>query len=365
MRLVWAGIILALFFFSLSAWGQTSLGVNEVYIQNYDNSSKTNDVVSVPIAFPPGQAMISELPLLQLQPVSGGGNNLVTQVVPTSYYKDGKVRTAVARVLFSSGPASGGNPAPEQVYQLGTYAGSPPAFQSDARVMDLVRNQNGSSIRVTVKDSKGGEYAAIIDIDGMIRPNGSVQNCDAKSSGLFPANCVKQLESGPVSQSYEIHSQLYPVPGGVTEDLSYLFSMIAIVNVYSSKNYATFDIITVNGKNLDEDTPTNTGGPVGNGPLYTYPQHGIIFYTDLRVDVVTSASHSLFALDNAYMDPSFVQANSPTSSTYWIMPSDAEQYLSTVCIRGSPCTEWGGVQGVSNPTNYLAGGQALLSRLVV
>lgn len=335
---------------SVSVHAQSALGINQVFIKNNTTSTTLADQpVPIPIAYAQGSMTAANLSNVRV-------GNLVTGAVPTSYYSDGtSVRTAVAWVLS---PLL--NPNTEAIYTLGQYSGSPPAFVWNSKVQNLLRN-TGSSFKVIVRDIKGGEYAVTLDIDGIVKPNGVAANCNVKGTNYFPTNCVKLIEDSPVRKVWEIHARNYPVPGAVNEDLTYLFSSVFIVTAYSGKDYVTIDLIESNTNNFDEDpNPTPSGGPVQNGPLYANPQHGVIFYTGARVEVNTpaSANHVMYVMDESYLDPSYIDpASTATQSTFWIMPDTGQATLGASPYNDGP--------SVSNPSNFIAGGQALLSRIVV
>ena len=332
-----AGLIAAL---GSNAWAQ-ALNVNQVFVKNENTTNITDHPVPVPIAFSEGAVSVGQLPQIR-------AGNLTTQVSPTSFYKGGSVRTAVAWVLETL-PAGA-----ESIHTLGQ--GASPAFIWGNHIQDLLKNQNGKSLRVVSKDIKGGEYAVTLDIDGM--GNCNVQN---QNPPKFSSNCVLQLEDGPVRKVWEVRKRLEPLAGGVAEDLSYLFTSVFIVSAYSKANFVTVDHLLTNANNLDEDAaPAQSGGPINNGWKYVTPQHGAIFFTDAKIEVATPAGvdHSLYFPDSAILAPSSVDpASTPQNSTFWIMPADGETVLA------APPYSTG--VSLASPSNYMAGGQSLLTRLVV
>ncbi|MDZ4256924.1 MAG: hypothetical protein U1C71_04905, partial [archaeon] len=217
----WAGLILFLLLFAGLVAAQQQLQVNQVFIKNNNSTPLSNDPVNIPIAFGPGAMTVSQLPSVKV-------GTLPTQVQPTSYYSDGSVRTAVAWVLASMQAGQ------ETIYTLST--GSSPNFTWAPGVEDLLRNRNNSSLRILVRDIKGGEYAVTLDVDGM-------GNCNAKgyATPKFASNCVELKEDGPVRKTWEIHKRHDPVAGGPPEDLSYLFTSVFFVSAYSGKNFVTVD----------------------------------------------------------------------------------------------------------------------------
>ncbi len=336
-----------------SVAAQAALGPNQAYIQNYDTVSKSNDLVAVPIGFAPGQQGLATISSIQLRNAS---ESLVTQVMPTSFYQTGHVRTAIAYVLYSAGPGSGGGPAPESIYDVSTYSGSPPSFVMDPRVEDLLRNQNGAALKVNVVDIKGQTYQTTLDIDGM-------GNCNARNlpTPEFSANCVKVIADGPVVKKWEIrkrHDAVGPA------DMPYLFSSVFFVTAVSGKPYVMVDHLFTNANNLDEDpAPATTGGPINNGYNYSTKQAGRIFYTNASITVTTpgNADHQQYILDEQYIQPSRIDpASTATQSTFWIMPTDGQTILS-----GAPYLDGVPLAAIPNPSNYIAGGQSLATRMVV
>lgn len=105
-----AGLLL---FLPLVSAQVITLNANEVFIQNYETVPLSNDLVNVPISFPDQTYVSSQLSGLQLR---NAQETLDTQIIPTSYYKtengsgQAYVKTAIARVLFSSGPGTTANP---------------------------------------------------------------------------------------------------------------------------------------------------------------------------------------------------------------------------------------------------------------
>lgn len=368
-----------IFFFLLfgsGVWAQTpiTLAPDEFFIQNYETVSLSNDLVNVPISFPDQTYTVNQLSALQFVSAQ---ETLDTGIIPTSYYKTENasgqpyVKTAIARTLFSSQPASGSTPAQAKIYKLQSGQG-PPTWNLDPRVEDLLRNQNGSELKVKAIDILGNPYETILDIDGYGTKCGAAAASPIGNVGSgFPSNCVKLLEDTPVVKVWEIH-KMNEAPSACTTGpcLTHLFSNVFYITAIKGKDYVLIDHTLVNSFNFDEvSVVSTTGGPKdGSGsPVpqtggwqYSIWQNGMIFYDRAEITVNTpSIPHYLFVADSTRIIPSAVDIPSGTQTKYSIMPTDGQMTLSA-----APHYEGPSLNAIPNQSNFIAGGQALLSRLV-
>lgn len=318
-----AGILLFLILALSAVHAQTPLGINEVFIQNNETDKITNHPIRIPISFEDGKYTAETISSVKI-------GTLATQVQPTSYYKTGYVRTGIAWVIESL------NAGEEKKYTIGE--GSSEAFQYNQKINNFLLSGNFKSI---VKDIKGKEYAVPIDIDGLNSSN------------------VKLIANGPIVKIIEVTKRHEPIDGG---ELPYLMTSVVYLTLITGKDYFIADHLLVNSDNLPEDSIASETGGKNNGRIYEDGQHGVIFYDSARIEINTTPENSsVYVLDASYIDPSYLQINSSTSKTFWVMSENAQETLSGMNIGlGVPLTG-----SFTKQNNYMGGGQALLSRLIV
>jgi hypothetical protein len=297
--------------------------VDEVFIKNNENSNIINHPIRIPMSFQDGEYTTATISNVKI-------GNLPTQVQPTSFYKNGSVKTGVAWVLDSL------NAGQEKIYQIGE--GNSGTFQYDPKVFSFL---TGGNFRSVVKDIKGQEYEVVIDLDDL------------------EPQFYNVLVNGPVVKILEIKKRHEPVANG---ELPYLMTSVVYITLITGKDYFLVDHILVNSNNLEEDAIASETGGLNNGRLYRDGQHGVIFYTNAKLEIDTTPENSsVYLLDSRYVDPSYVQNVSPTNNTFWIMNTKAQETISGLNIGlGVPLSG-----DFTEQSNYIGGGQGLLSRLVV
>jgi hypothetical protein len=291
--------------------------LDPVVFRNDNASAMDSDLATASLSFEEGEYLPSELWRVKL-------GNLVTQVVPTSYYKTGKnnelyVRTAVARVLVSLSPG-------EELSVPIIDSEQTWTFQELPAVTSFL---DDGQLTFYSKDLLGGEY-----------------------SYTFSPKDATLIESGPVTRVYEVTRKLRPANAGA--DLPYLFTVKLFATVVSGQPHIKLDTMVINFGNLAEDQ--HSVKPDGTW-TYVEGQNGLMFYDSIRFEVNTgSTSSTLRLLDADLLKPTYLQDESASKHVVWVMPTDGQAILTSQ--YNNPKLP----AGITNPSNYIHPIQGLLTR---